>query len=164
MLSGIDEIERLRLVFRDDRTTSVQGSGHLEWHGRTCLWTPGRPYAHLRYTVTIDHQRPPGPRFDSHADPEWIATRALYLFPEINVTFRGGTTTAGSRARLIFRLPRGWHVATALERLDDGAYRVEPASADRPRGWFLLGVSRPLSSHEGSDVTIALASSSTSIR
>lgn len=163
-LSGIDEIEGLRLVFRDERTTAVQGSGRLEWHGRTCRWTPGRPYAHLRYTVTIDRRRPPGAHFDSHADAEWIATRALHLFPEINVTFRSGAEAAGSRARLVFRLPRGWRTATALEPLDDGAYRVEEPGKRfaRPRGWFLLGrLARHRRRIAGAEVTVALAPGST---
>ena len=107
LLAGIDEIRSFRLVFRDDRASEVNGTGRLEWHGRTLLWTPGGPYAHLRYTMAIPHPRPPGPRFDSWAAPDWVATRALYLFPEINVSFREGTREAAARARLLFRLPRG---------------------------------------------------------
>ena len=83
LLAGIDEIRSFRLVFRDDRAAGVSGTGKLAWHGRTLEWTPGGPYAHLRYTMAIAHQRPPGPRFDSYAGPDWVATRALHLFPEI---------------------------------------------------------------------------------
>src|SRR5438445_476378 len=53
LLAGIDEIESFRLVFRDGRTSRVTGTGTLAWHDRTLLWTPGGPYAHLAYTVTI---------------------------------------------------------------------------------------------------------------
>ena len=60
LLAGIDEIEAIRLVFRDERTTRVTGTGTLVWHDRTLLWTPGGPYAHLAYTVAIDHRRPSG--------------------------------------------------------------------------------------------------------
>jgi predicted metalloprotease with PDZ domain len=141
LLAGIEEIRSFRLVFRDDRTTKVMGSGKLAWHGRTLDWTPGGPYAHLSYTVAIDHPRPPSGRFDSHAAPDWVATRALYLFPEINVDFRPGAQAARSRARLVFRLPRGWRVAAAQAPLEDDAFRVEEPGKrfERPRGWFLLG-------------------------
>src|SRR5439155_6124468 len=141
LLAGIDEIRSLRLVFRDDRFADVSGTGTLARDGRTVVWTPGGPYAHLGYTVAIDHRRPPGARFDSHAARDWISTRALYLFPEINVSFREGTREAASRARLVFRLPRGWHSAAALAPLEENVFAVdEPGKRfDRPRGWFLLG-------------------------
>jgi predicted metalloprotease with PDZ domain len=158
ILAGIDEIRSFRLVFRDDRASNVSGTGRLAWRGRTLLWTPGGPYAHLRYTVAIDSPR--GTHLDSHASDDWVATRALHLFPEINVTFREGAQQARSRARLVFRLPRGWKSVAALEPLGEGAFRVdEPGKRfDRPRGWFLLG---NLTHHrrriEGMDVTVAIA-------
>jgi len=159
LLSGIDEIRSFRLVFRDDRAAGVSGTGRLAWRGRTLMWTPGGPYAHLRYTVAIDNRRPPGSHFDSHATADWVATRALYLFPEINVTFREGTEHARSRARLIFRLPGGWRAATPLEPLEgDDTFRVEEPGKrfDRPRGWFLLGkIIRDRRRIAGMDVTVA---------
>ena len=158
LLAGIDEIAAFRLVFRDDRTTDVRGTGRLVWHGRTLVWTPGGPYAHLRYTVAINRQRPPGTHFDSYATPDWIATRALHLFPEINVRFRTGA--AAARARLRFRLPRGWHSATALAALPDGTYLVEEPGKrfDRPRGWLLLGrIARHRHTIAGLEVTVAVA-------
>src|SRR5262249_34687403 len=106
LLAGIDEIQTFRLVFRDERTTRVTGTGTLVWQDHTLLWTPGSPYAHLAYTVAVERRRPPGPHFDSYAARDWIATRALHLFPEINVSFRRGTQQAKSRARLLFRVPR----------------------------------------------------------
>jgi predicted metalloprotease with PDZ domain len=159
LLAGIDEIRSFRLVFRDDRAAGVSGTGRLAWRGRTLMWTPGGPYAHLRYTVTIDNSRPPGGHFDSHATADWVATRALYLFPEINVAFREGTERARSRARLVFRLPGGWRAATALEPLEgDDTFRVkEPGKQfDRPRGWFLLGkITRERRRIAGMEVTVA---------
>ncbi|TMA39754.1 MAG: hypothetical protein E6J79_02180 [Deltaproteobacteria bacterium] len=160
LLAGIDEVASFRLVFRDGRTTRVTGSGTLVWHDRTLLWTPGGPYAHLAYTVAIDRPRPPGAHFDSHADRDWVATRALHIFPEINVSFRPGTVRAKSRARLVFRLPRGWRVAAAAPRLADDTFAVEePAKRlDRPRGWFLLGrIARHTRVIAGLPVTIAVA-------
>jgi hypothetical protein len=159
LLAGIDEIESLRLGFRDDRTTGVAGTGTLVWEGRVLRWTPGAPYAHLDYTVAIARRRPPA-RFDSYATADWVATRALHLFPEINVRFRRGTASAKSRARLIFRVPRGWHTIAAGERLGPNTYAVvEPGKRfDRPRGWFALGaITRESRAIAGSTVTIALA-------
>jgi hypothetical protein len=75
--------------------------------------------------VSIDHRRPPGPRFDSHAARDWIATRALYLLPEINVSFRPGAREAAARARLIFRLPRGWRSASALAPVEENTFVVD---------------------------------------
>jgi predicted metalloprotease with PDZ domain len=159
VLAGIDEITSFRLVFRDDRASGVSGTGRLAWRGRTLLWTPGGPYAHLRYTIRIDNARPPGGHFDSHATADWIATRALYLFPEINVTFREGAETARARARLILRLPRGWRAATALAPLEgDDGFRVEEPGKrfDRPRGWLLLGnITRERRRIAGMEVTVA---------
>jgi hypothetical protein len=160
LFAGIDEIESFRLVFRDDRTTGVTGTGRLAWQGRTLHWTPGGPYAHLGYTVTIDHVRPPGARFDSHAADGWIATRALYLFPEINVSFRAAATAARARARLLLHLPQGWRSATALARLGHDAFAVEEPGKrfERPRGWLLLGhIARHRRTIAGSEVTVAVA-------
>jgi|SRR5262245_53738052 len=161
LLAGIDEIRSFRLVFRDERTTDVHGTGRLDWQGRTLLWTPGGPYAHLRYTVAVAHARPPGAHYDSYAGPDWIATRALHLFPEINVRFRSGAEAARSRARLRLRLPRGWRSATALApAADDTSFVVEDPGMRfaRPRGWFLLGrIAREHRRFDTVDLTIATA-------
>lgn len=160
-LAGIDEIERFRLVFRDGRATDVQGTGRLVWAGRTLTWTPGGPYAHLEYTIAVDRHRPAGgPRFDSHADATWIATRARHLFPQINVEFRAGAERARSRARLLFELPPGWESAAIGERLEPHVYAVdEPGKRmARPRGWFLLGdVDVTARDIAGMTVTVATA-------
>ncbi len=159
LFAGIDEIDVFRLVFRDDRTTRVTGTGDLRWNGRTLLWRPGGPYAHLTYTVALDRHRPPdGPRYDSHAAGDWVATRALHLFPEINATFR--RSGAKSRARLLFRLPRGWHIAAAARRIEGDTFAVEEPGKrlDRPRGWFLLGrIARHARVIDGVPVTVAVA-------
>lgn len=158
-LAGIDEIAHFRLVFRDDRTTDVQGSGQLVWDGPTLRWTPNGPYAHLSYTVAVDRHRPSnGPRFDSHADPDWIATRAWHLFPEINVEFTKGVQATTPSARLIFDLPPGWRSAAAGERLAPNVYRVFERGRNfhRPRGWMLLGKINP-TTHKVADLAITVA-------
>jgi predicted metalloprotease with PDZ domain len=160
LLAGIDEIRGFRLVFRDDRFTDVSGTGRFEWHGRTLHWTPGAPYAHLRYRVALPRRRPPGPHFDSWAEGDWIATRALHLFPEINVDFRSGADAARSRARIVFQLPRGWKAASALAPAAGGGFVVrEPGKQfDRPRGWFLLGrIARHRRPIAGMEMTVATA-------
>jgi predicted metalloprotease with PDZ domain len=164
LLAGIDEIQSFRLVFRDDRITDVRGTGKLVWRGRTLHWTPGGPYASLRYKVAIDHRRGSSEHFDSYAAEDWVATRALYLFPEINVTFRAGVVGAHSRARLLFRLPRGWRSAAVQAPLGDDAYQLgEPGKRfDRPRGWFLLGrIGERHRTIAGAEVTVATVPGST---
>jgi hypothetical protein len=141
-LAGIDEIDALRLGFRDERAHGVRGTGRLDWQGRTLTWRPGQPYAHLEYEVTIDRHRPPGgPHYDSFAGDGWILTRALALFPSIAVEWKPEARHATSRARLLFRLPQGWKSATIGERLGDDVFEVAQANArfDRPRGWIALG-------------------------
>jgi len=160
LLAGIDEIVSFRLELRDDRITDVTGSGRLVRDGRTVRWTPGGPYARLRYRVAISRVRPPGARFESFATPEWIATRAMHLFPEINVTFRSAARGRLGRGRLVFRLPEGWRSATALAPLDDDAWRVEERAArfPRPRGWMLLGrFAAERRTVAGTELTIATA-------
>ena len=160
-LAGIDEIAWFRLGFRDDRTTDVRATGSLTWSGRTATWRPGGPYAHLAYTVAIDRRRPAdGPRFDSHAAPTWIATRAACLFPRIDVEFRGTAVQARSDARLVFRLPPGWRSAAIGERLGPHVYRVAERGRrlDRPRGWYLLGDTHDFVREiAGTGVTVAVA-------
>lgn len=160
--AGIDEITRFRIVFRDARARDVRGTGTLAWDGPTLTWTPGGPYAHLDYVVAIDRHRPPGgSRYDSHAAADWIATRALHLFPEINVVFRAGAERARSEARLLFELPDGWQSLAAGAPLAPHVFRVEEPGQrlDRPRGWFLLGRDLRVERRTlaGSDVTVALA-------
>jgi predicted metalloprotease with PDZ domain len=158
LLAGIDEIVSFRLELRDDRITEVTGSGRIVRNGRTIRWTPGGPYAQLRYDVAVPRGRPPAGRFESFATADWVATRALHLFPEINVTFRSGSRGRRGRGRLLLRLPRGWQSVTALPSLGDDAWSVEDPNArfPRPRGWMLLGrfatAERRIA---GADVTVA---------
>src|SRR5439155_1575638 len=49
LLAGIDEIEAIRLVFRDERTTRVTGTGTPVWHDRPRGWFAlGRIARHSR--------------------------------------------------------------------------------------------------------------------
>lgn len=141
-LSGIEEVKYLRLHFPADRLDRFHGSGTLEPIRGGLHWVPGGPYAHLTYRVRINHARGQHQRFDSYAGADWIVTRARDLFPRITINCEPGKEEGvKSRARLIFRLPSGWHSAAALPALGSNAYRLnEPGKMlDRPRGWFALG-------------------------
>jgi hypothetical protein len=140
-LTGIEEVKALRLRFPADRLTHFRGSGKFEPVDGGLLWEPGGPYAHLTYRVTINHLRGQHRRFDSYAARDWIVSRAHDLFPRIDIECRPDAPPAKSRARLIFRLPRGWRSAAALTAAGPDTYRLdEPGRIlDRPRGWFALG-------------------------
>jgi hypothetical protein len=141
-LSGIEEVKHLRLHFAADRLDRFQGTGTLQPIPGGLRWVPGGPYAHLTYRVHIDHGRGAHERYDSYAGPDWIVTRARDLFPRIAINCEPGREAGvKSRARLIFRLPNGWHSAAPLARLGADTYQLsEPGKMlDRPRGWFALG-------------------------
>jgi hypothetical protein len=141
-LSGIEEVKFLRLQFPADRLDRFSGTGTLERIPGGLRWVPGGPYAHLKYRARINHVRGQHQRYDSYAAGEWVVTRARDLFPRIAIEAAPGKDGAvKSRARLIFRLPKGWHSAAALTALGADSYRLnEPGKQlDRPRGWFALG-------------------------
>lgn len=141
-LSGIDEVQELRLQFPSERLGQFRGSGTLEPIPGGLRWVPGGPYAHLTYRAKINHIRGQHQRYDSYAARNWILTRAHDLFPRIAIACTPrATAQAKSRARLIFRLPSGWHSAAALPASATDTYGLhEPGKIlDRPRGWFLLG-------------------------
>lgn len=141
-LAGIEEIKELRLQFAADRLTGFRGTGALEPIPGGLRWVPGSPYAHLTYRVAINHIRGQRQRYDSYAGTDWIVTRAHDLFPRIAIdaTTRDGGQPK-SRARLLFRLPRGWRSVAPLPALAPDVYRLIEAGRilDRPRGWFALG-------------------------
>jgi hypothetical protein len=141
-LTGIEEVDHLRLGFPSARFDTFQGTGKLQPVEGGLLWEPGGPYAHLSYRVKIDHIRGQHQRYDSYAGHDWIVTRARDLFPRIGIDCHPDTKgTPKSRARLIFRLPRGWRSAAPLPALGPDTYHLsEPGKIlDRPRGWFALG-------------------------
>lgn len=141
-LSGVEEVKGLKLRFPAERLTGFEGTGTLEPIPGGLRWVPGGPYAHLTYRVKINHVRGEHQRYDSYVAPDWIVTRARDLFPRIAIDNDPRNNGAPkSRARLIFRLPRGWQSAAALTTLAPNTYRVsQPGRVlDRPRGWFALG-------------------------
>src|SRR5262249_11270347 len=141
-LSGIEEVQWLRLRFPATRMTRLHGSGRFEPLPDGVKWIPGGPYAHLTYQVDIDHIRGQHGRYDSYADREWIVTRARDLSPHVAIEYqpRDGLEPK-SRARLVFRLPSGWRSAAPLQSIGSDTYRLDegPKTLGRPRGWFALG-------------------------
>ena len=157
-LEGIDEIHRLRLNFDPERFTAFEGNGDLERRRGQIIWTPGGPYGHLTYTAALNHRRAPGKGYDSYAGNGWILNRTRDLFPRSAVLFRPEVeANPESRARLVFRLPRGWEVATVMPPAGPHRFIVEsPGRFDHPRGWLLLGHFRRSESTAGmTAITVA---------
>lgn len=140
-LSGIDEIRGIRLRFPVERFDQFTASGKLEQKGGEVLWEPGQPYAHLSYRVRVDNSRGRQQRYDSYAASDWIITRAKGLFPRISVVYDDRKPAPKSRARLVFKLPSGWRVVTAMEAAAPDVFLpLQPGnSLDRPTGWMALG-------------------------
>jgi hypothetical protein len=163
-LEGIDEIQRLRLSFAPERFSDFEGSGTLERRRGQIVWTPGGPYAHLTYRAALDHRRAPGKGFDSYAGDGWVATRTRDLFPRSAVLFRPAIEpNPESRARLVFRLPAGWDVVSAMPQAGPHRFLVEsPGRFDHPRGWLLLGRFRRAETTAGATaLTVAAVAGST---
>ena len=158
-LAGVDEVARLRLKLDAERFGEFRGSGVIEQDRSEVRWTPGAPYAHLSYRVSIDHRHGPGKGYDSYVGDGWIISRMGALFPRSTVTFRTGVEPSPeSRARLVFRLPAGWDVATVMPPAGSRAFVVEsPRSRfDHPRGWLVLGrFRRADATIAGTAVTVA---------
>lgn len=141
-LAGIDEIERLRLRFDPERFEGFAGSGTIERRRGEIIWTPGGPYADLRYLVHLDHRRAPGKGYDSYAGDGWILSRTSGLFPRSAVLFRREIEAhPESRARLVLRLPSEWTSATVMPAESPEHYVVETPRQrfDHPRGWLAIG-------------------------
>jgi len=159
-LSGIDEISYMRFKLDVERYRSFSGTGSFERRGEELVWTPRAPYAHLAYTVSIDHRRAEGKGFDSYASEEWILTRTDDLFPDVTVALRREIEpNPEARARLAFKLPKGWRALSPLPfEKKSGSFIVEMPQKyfDRPWGWLLLGrVTASSATIEGCRVTVA---------
>lgn len=140
--AGIDEIERIRFRVDPSRFEGFSGSGAFERRRDELLWTPGGPYAELRYTALLDHRRAAGKGYDSYAGDGWVLSRTTAFFPRSATVFRRDVEPSPeSRARLVLRLPSGWDSATVFPLEAPQRYIVETPQQrlDHPRGWLLLG-------------------------
>ncbi|MCC6767270.1 MAG: hypothetical protein IT293_21685 [Deltaproteobacteria bacterium] len=141
-LAGIDEIERIRLRFDPERFEAFTGSGVLKEQRGEIRWFPSGPYAELEYVAHVDHRRAPDKGYDSYAGDGWILSRTTAFFPRSGALFRHEVEPSPeSRARLVFRLPRGWESVTVFPSDAPDSYLVETPHRrfDHPRGWLLLG-------------------------
>jgi len=158
-LSGIDEIKDLELTFRGSAIHKLRASGTLDSATKPTRWVPGGPYAHLSYTVDLDHARGDKGGFDSHATADWFVTRARHLFPKITTNFVSTQNEARGRGRLILRLPAGWRSAAAHPWVEGHTYelRDDPNLLPRPRGWLTAG-RIDLAREEIADIMVQIAS------
>jgi hypothetical protein len=158
-LTGIDEIERIRLRVEPARFHGFAGTGTIEQTEGQIVWRPDGPYAHLTYTVDLRRRRAPGRGFDSYATADWVLTRTSALFPRSAVSFRDDVEPfPESRARLRFRLPPGWDAVTVMPAIGHLLFEVETPNRrfDHPRGWLMLGrFKRTDAAIDGTAVTIA---------
>lgn len=163
-LTGIDEVERLRLKYDPARFEGFEGSGSIERRRGEVIWHPGGPYARLRYDVALSRRRAPTKGYDSYAADAWVLTRTSSVFPRTSVLFRSAVEPAPeSRARLVFRLPPQWRAVTAMPDDGAGGFVVEsPGRMDHPRGWLLLGrFERRDATIGGTAVTVASVGATT---
>ena len=157
-LAGIDEIARIRLRFDPERFDKFEGTGVLERRRGEIVWMPNAPYAHLTYQAALRHRRAPDKGFDSYIGDGWVVTRTSTLFPRSAVLFRRDIEPEPkSRARLVFRLPRGWDAVTTMPPAGTREFVVESRGRfEHPRGWLILGrFHRTDATVHGTAVTIA---------
>lgn len=142
-LSGAEEVDEFRFVAPRDRFSDVKGSGKVEvGENDEVRWRPSGPYGHLEYSVRIDHHRGTKGRFDTYAGDGWVVARSRDLFPLPDYEIRSARdgTPPRSRARLLFRLPKGWKSATAHPQVAPHTFRLGGGNVvDRPTGWIALG-------------------------
>jgi predicted metalloprotease with PDZ domain len=141
-LAGIDEIERIRLRYDPERFERFDGSGTIERRRGELLWWPEGPYADLHYVANVNHRRAPDKGYDSYADDGWLVSRTTAFFPRTAVLFRREIEAAPeSRARLVLRLPAGWHSVSVHPSDGPDRYLIETPHQrlDHPRGWLMFG-------------------------
>jgi hypothetical protein len=140
-LAGAEEVRRFRLRLDGNRFSDFSGTGRLEEDGDDLVWTPGGPYAHLRYRARLRHRRHTDSGYDSYATDRWVVTRTQDLFPRTRIAVRKDGPRARSRSRVRFRLPPGWKSVAAMEEIGPGEFRPihRGGLLDRPTGWLALG-------------------------
>ncbi len=135
---GTGRLIGLDLDMPTDTYRDVSGDGEVLRTGDRVQWLPPRAGGALRYRVTIDHRRDNG-EFDARMTPNWVVVRGDRLFPPAVVR---ATKGSGSKARLGFKLPRGWvDVETPFSKVKGGEFAINSATRkfDRPVGWIAAG-------------------------
>lgn len=136
---GEGRATRLDFSMDAERYTQVGGDGEVVRKGERVVWTPPAKGGELRYLYAVNNERRGG-GFDALMTKDWVIVRGDDLVPRAVVRTTKG---ADSRARLRFKLPRGWTNADTpyvLNRARDAYVVVNPARRfDRPVGWIIAG-------------------------
>jgi len=122
------------------RYSEIRGDGRITRNGDRVVWVIPRKGGTLGFFHRIDHRRKSG-AYDARITPNWTIVRGDDLFPAAITT---ATRGSDARARLHFKLPKGWNgVETPyLPTRKDGGGLVVSNSArsfDRPTGWIVAG-------------------------
>ncbi|GIX31932.1 MAG: hypothetical protein KatS3mg124_2404 [Porticoccaceae bacterium] len=130
-------VDWIELPVDPDRYDRFLASGELAVLAERVRWHPPAEDAWLQYRVRLESRRANG-RYDGLITPDWALFRLDDLVPPWRVSFRDGTA---SRAKLEFRLPEGWSVATRYPRYRSGRFKVDEPRRyfDRPSGWVVMG-------------------------
>jgi hypothetical protein len=120
-----------------ERQRDFAGDGDVERDDDRVVWTPPERGGRLTWFASLESTRSSG-AYDGMVTEDWAVFRGDDLVPPATVT---SLRDAESRARLAFRLPKGWSSVTAYPRGADGVYDVahDDRSFDRPTGWMALG-------------------------
>lgn len=120
-----------------DRQRDFAGDGDIERDGDRVTWTPPERGGRLTWFASLESTRSNG-AYDGMVTSDWAVFRGDDLVPPAAVT---SLRDAESRARLAFKLPKGWSSVTAYPRGPNGVYEIdhEERSFDRPTGWIALG-------------------------
>ncbi len=133
----IQMVDWLKLGIDPARYSQFRGTGDVVVAGDEVTWTPPEDDAWLQYRVQLTSKRDNG-RNDGLVTAGWALFRADDLVPPVHSSFQDGTR---SSARLQFRLPDGWSVATRYPRYPSGRFKVDDPRRrfDRPTGWLVMG-------------------------
>jgi hypothetical protein len=132
-------LREVRFTFDPERYTDFTGDGELAIEGNEVTWRPTVSGGHLRFWLTLDHQRRGG-GFDSRMEEKWAVFRGDDLFPPAAVVAVKGSS---SRARLRLSGPDDWSFVSAYPRANKSPewFRVDwdDRRFDRPVGWMAAG-------------------------
>lgn len=134
---GREQLRTLDFEF-PEAYSDIRADGTLERKGKRALWTPPAKGGTISWRVRIDETRDNG-AYRSHFPGDWAIFRGDRVFPKARVRALKG---AQSRARLIFDIPKDWHLDTPyLTEADGSTFIVDDPDRrfDRPVGWMLVG-------------------------
>ena len=149
-----DYVRQIRLHIDPERHTDFEGDGEVSRKGNYVYWDPPDGGGELEYRAAISNARKSG-SYDARMTDDWALFRGDDLVPPVSVRTVVG---AESRARLRFKVPKGWSTVTPFKRRSDSSYVVENPDRrfDRPVGWMLAGsVGLRLEEISGTKVVVA---------